>query len=221
MGLPLSESGMRGHPSTPMADANLVRILGKQVRFAGSVDLIPLQIIEKGPTAIKQALDRLVRLDRRFAVMDAVNDRNLIDIGTACSKLKLITGGSGVAMGLPVNFRRAGALNADGGLARLPKLKGAAVVLADSCSQATRRQINRMMKNFPGFQLDPLALSESRQNVETAFKVHIIRRSTGDKESFVRTAWNPNLHHPAIGRNGSGSCRPRERTEPCLGLAKK
>jgi len=165
--LPLSESGMRHHPLTPMTDANLVRFLGKQVRTPGAVDLIPLQIIEKGPPAIEQELDRLARQGRRFAVMDAVNDRNLIDIGTACSKLKLITGGSGVAMGLPENFRRVGALNADGGLTHLPKLKGAAVVLAGSCSQATRRQINRMMKNYPGFQLDPLALSEGRQNVET------------------------------------------------------
>ena len=129
---------------------------------------MPLQIIEKGPPAIEQALDRLARQGRRFAVMDAVNDRNLTDIGTACSKLRLVTGGSGVAMGLPANFRRAGALNADGGLARLPKLKGAAVVLAGSCSQATRWQISRMMKNYPGFQFDPLALSEGRQNAETA-----------------------------------------------------
>ena len=166
-GLLLSESGMRDHPLTPMTDANLVRFLGKQVRIPGSVDLIPLQIIEKGPPAIEQELDRMARQGRRFAVMDSVNNRNLIDIATACSKLKLITGGSGVAMGLPANFRRAGALNADGGLTRLPKLRGATVVLAGSCSQATRRQINRMMKNYPGFQLDPLALSEGRQNVET------------------------------------------------------
>ena len=166
-GLLLSESGMRDHPLTPMTDANLVRFLGKQVRIPGSVDLIPLQIIEKGSPAIEQELDRMARQGRRFAVMDSVNDRNLIDIATACSKLKLITGGSGVAMGLPANFRRAGALNADGGLTRLPKLRGATAVLAGSCSQATRRQINRMMKNYPGFQLDPLALSEGRQNVET------------------------------------------------------
>ena len=164
----LSESGMRHHPLTPMTDANLVRFLGKQVRIPASVDMIPLQIIEKGPTAIEQELDRLARQGRRFAVMDAVNDRNLIDIGTACSKLKLITGGSGVAMGLPENFRRAGMLNADGGLAQLPKLKGAAVVLAGSCSRITRGQISRMMENYPGFQLDPLALSEGRQYVETA-----------------------------------------------------
>jgi uncharacterized protein YgbK (DUF1537 family) len=167
-GLPLSESGMRDHPLTPMTDANLVRFLGKQVRVPGSVGLIPLQIIEKGPSAIEQALNRLARQGRRFAVVDSVNDRNLIDIGTACSKLKLITGGSGVAMGLPDNFRRAGALDADGGLARLPKLKGAAVVMAGSCSQTTRRQISRMMKNYPAFQLDPLALSEGRQNVEAS-----------------------------------------------------
>jgi uncharacterized protein YgbK (DUF1537 family) len=110
----------------------------------------------------------MARQGRQFTVVDAVNDWNLIDIGKACSKLKLITGGSGVAMGLPANFRRTGTLNVDGGLARLPKLKGAVVVLTGSCSQVTRRQINRMMKNYPGFQLDPLALSEGRQNVETA-----------------------------------------------------
>jgi uncharacterized protein YgbK (DUF1537 family) len=125
--------------------------------MTGSTDLA-LMLGKNGMTAVQyigvprpqdtlpaEATAAVVSLKSR-TVMDAVNDRNLIDIGTACSKLKLITGGSAVAMGLPANFRRAGALNADGGLAQLPKLKGAAVVLAGSCSQATRRQINRMMR---------------------------------------------------------------------------
>ena len=50
----------------------------------------------------------------RHAVVDAIADEDLMAIGTACADLPLMTGGSGVAMGLPANFRAAGLLAAAG-----------------------------------------------------------------------------------------------------------
>src|SRR3712207_226902 len=42
----LSESGMENHPLTPMRDANLVRVLGRQTD--GAVGLVPFATVEQG-----------------------------------------------------------------------------------------------------------------------------------------------------------------------------
>ena len=70
------------------------------------------------------------------AVVDTVRDEDLIAIGEAAADLPLITGGSGIALGLPANFRARGEIAAhttiwDG-------IDGAAVIVSGSCSTATR-----------------------------------------------------------------------------------
>ena len=162
----LSESSMRDHPLTPMTDSNLVRFLGKQVSRADQVGLVPYGTVDRGPDAIIESLQGLARNGKRFAVVDAIMDRHLMDIGRACADLKLVTGGSGVAMGLPENFRQTGLLTEDGGLAQLPKLEGGAVVLAGSCSLATRQQVKQMSRTQPAMALDPIALAEGTQTIE-------------------------------------------------------
>jgi uncharacterized protein YgbK (DUF1537 family) len=162
----LSDSSMRDHPLTPMTDADLVRWLGRQVRTPESVGLLPYPDVGQGAAAIRQAMEELGRGGKRFVVVDALSDRHLIDIGTACRDLKLVTGGSGVAMGLPANFRNAGLLAEYAGLAPLPELAGHVAVIAGSCSAATRAQIDSMARVFPAFKLDPLKLSQDPAAVE-------------------------------------------------------
>jgi len=99
-----------------LTDANLVRFLGHQVQDPQTVGLIAYSRVNQGPAAIKNCLQDLADHDRRFAVVDALTDDHLRKIDEACDGLKLITGGSGVAMGLPDNFRRAGKLSETGGL---------------------------------------------------------------------------------------------------------
>src|SRR3984957_2369695 len=102
----LNESGMENHPLTPMTDANLVRVLSHQTD--GTVGLVPYVTVERGSSAIRDAMTALKEQGRRYAIVDAVNDAHLVAIGAAASEHALITGGSGIAMGLPANFRRAG-----------------------------------------------------------------------------------------------------------------
>ena len=45
-----------------------------------------------------------------YAVVDALDESDLRTIGRACADLPLVTGGAGVALGLPDNFRRAALL---------------------------------------------------------------------------------------------------------------
>jgi len=94
----------------------------------------------------------------RFAVTDALNDADLKTIGAACFDLKLVTGGSGLALGLAENFRKAGMVSAhDAG--GLPSVAGYAAVLSGSCSAATLRQVAEMKRQCEWFEVDPLALA--------------------------------------------------------------
>ena len=155
----LNESGMENHPLTPMSDANLVRVLGRQTD--GAVGLVPFTTVEQGAAATRQAMMRLAEQGRRYAIVDAVTDQHLLAIGEAAAQHALITGGSGVAMGLPENFRRAGLLPARGDAASLPPMQGMAAVVAGSCSRATLGQIGLARDHVPVLELDALATPDA------------------------------------------------------------
>jgi 3-dehydrotetronate 4-kinase len=149
----LSESGMRNHPLTPMTDANLVRVLAAQTRH--KVGLVPYTIVDEGAGAMRDAFAALRAKGVRHAIVDATSDAHLRVIGEACAGLKLVTGGSGVAMGLPANLKPGAATARTGAL---PRIGGATAVIAGSCSEATLGQIAAMSQRHPALALDPLAL---------------------------------------------------------------
>lgn len=156
----LSESGMRNHPLTPMTDANLVRVLGRQTRTP--VGLVAYEAVERGAAQIRAVFDRLRAAGTRHAVVDAVTNQNLMEIGAACAELELVTGGSGVAMGLPANFRKARALGPPEDASALPPAAGHRAVLAGSCSEATLGQIERMKARRPAFFVNVLELGAGK-----------------------------------------------------------
>lgn len=135
----LSDSHMRHHPLTPMTDASLVRVLARQTRH--KVGLVALKQVQAGSTSLRAALDKLAADGVRHVVVDAVADIDLGIVGEAIGDDTLVTGGSGVALGLPAAYRRRGLLSHKSGADRLPKVEGAAAVLAGSCSAATLGQI--------------------------------------------------------------------------------
>jgi uncharacterized protein YgbK (DUF1537 family) len=155
----LNESGMENHPLTPMTDANLVRVLGRQTD--GAVGLVSFTTVEQGAAATRQAMMRMAEQGRRYAIVDAVTDQHLLAIGEAAAQHALITGGSGVAMGLPENFRCAGILPARGDAASLPPMQGMAAVVAGSCSRATLGQIGLARDHVPVLELDALATPDA------------------------------------------------------------
>jgi uncharacterized protein YgbK (DUF1537 family) len=159
-GVLLNESGMEKHPLTPMTDANLVRVLGRQTE--GTVGLVPYATVDQGAAAIRKAMTGLKEQGRRYAIVDAVSDAHLQAIGEAAENHALITGGSGIAIGLPENFRRAGKLSMLGDPGALPEVEGHAAVLAGSCSRATLFQIGRARERLPTLQLDALATPDAR-----------------------------------------------------------
>jgi uncharacterized protein YgbK (DUF1537 family) len=152
----LSDSPMKDHPLTPMRDASLVRVLGRQTRR--KVGLVALPTVRHGAAAMRAAFKALQRSGHAYAVVDAVADEDLLALGAACAELPLLTGGSGIAMGLPANFgtrKDAGSENA----AALPAAGGYAAVLSGSCSAQSNAQVAHWLKTHPAFHIDPLRLA--------------------------------------------------------------
>jgi len=149
----LSESGMQNHPLTPMSDSDLRRWLGRQVD--GPVGLVPHQTVRQGAAAIKAALADWAG-QAELVIVDAIEDEDLIRIGEAVAEAPLVTGGSGIALGLPANFARLGLLAGSGGGFR--GVAGHAIVLAGSCSTATREQVAVHAGRHPAFSLDIAAV---------------------------------------------------------------
>jgi uncharacterized protein YgbK (DUF1537 family) len=162
----LNESGMENHPLTPMTDANLVRVLSRQTE--GTVGLVPFVTVDQGAHAIRDAMTQLKERGRRYAIVDAITDAHLVSIGEAAASHALITGGSGVAMALPANFRKAGLLADAADPGALPKIDGAGAVVAGSCSRATLAQLGYARAHLPVFELDVLATPDASALSEAA-----------------------------------------------------
>ncbi|MGV8989329.1 MAG: 3-oxo-tetronate kinase [Cypionkella sp.] len=159
----LSDSPLKDHPLNPMHDANLVRVLGRQTDLP--VGLVPISTIWKGEAAVRQAFAAERAAGRRILIVDTLQDDDLRVIGAACSDMPLVTGGSGIALGLAANFVKAGKVGARKAQATMQAPKGRSVVLAGSCSVATRGQIAAARAaGLPTLALDVDALAEGRQN---------------------------------------------------------
>lgn len=153
----LGESGMRHHPLTPMTDSNLVRVLQRQTTRA--VGLIRYDVVAAGAAAIRERMEQLQTEGTHIAVVDALDNDDLIQIGAACSELPLVTAGSGVALGLPQNFRAKGLLKPHTAADDFPTVGGLRAVICGSCSQATQAQLADLIaRGTPAYAIDPLRL---------------------------------------------------------------
>jgi uncharacterized protein YgbK (DUF1537 family) len=169
---------MKDHPLTPMTDANLVRVLQPQTRHR--VGLVPLDVIARGPQAIRARFDALQAQGTRIAVLDAVSDEDLMRIGEALAGLPLVTAGSGIAMGLPANWRASGRLGAPTTADVLPPASGHQAVVSGSCSVATLGQVQRFIEQGgAAFAIDPLALARGEALVAQALSWAQSRLGTG------------------------------------------
>ena len=141
----LNESGMQNHPLTPMTDPDLRRWLAQQTKFeVGHVKAVD---VLEGSAAISKALSEEQGKGKRLIVVDATRDADLMAIGEACADLPLITGGSGVALGLPNNFRQRGLIGKEA--SQWHGESGKCAILSGSCSIATRAQLAEFGKDHP------------------------------------------------------------------------
>ena len=146
----LNESGMQNHPLTPMTDPNVLRLLAAQT--PSRIGLIRFDTITQGTEAVRRTIAELRDSSIRMAVTDTTSNRDLEILGEAVLDLRLVTGGSGLALGLrsPVTDAK----SASG--FEMPA--GQRAILAGSCSRATLSQIEQSKPFYPAFQIKPLEL---------------------------------------------------------------
>ena len=137
----LNESGMRNHPVTPMLDANLMRLTEQQSK--GKAANVSLSIVDQGPAAIRQAIEQLVIDGVTYAVPDTLTNQHLVDLGEALVDLPLVTGGSGLGMGLARAIVRKHRLSAATSMDAGAPPGGKCIILAGSTSVMTNAQVKR------------------------------------------------------------------------------
>ena len=165
----LSDSPMRHHPLTPMTDSSLVRLMAAQSKL--QVGLVSHENVAKGAESVRAAFEEARRRGDGVVVVDAITDQDLRVIGEAVAEFPLITGGSGIAIGLPENFRRAGLLQRDITAGQFEPPDGRAAILAGSCSEATRGQIKAAIEaGMSTLKLDPVDIAQGRMDVDEAIR---------------------------------------------------
>jgi 3-dehydrotetronate 4-kinase len=154
-------------------------------------------------------------------IVDAVTDRHLREIGAAAKDFALITGGSGVALGLPDNFRAAGMVAGGNAAAAMKAPAGRQAILAGSCSAATRGQVEKALAaGMPARQLDSLKLADGS---DSAAKVLAwFDAQAADKPALIYSSADPEVVGAAqarLGRERAASVVEHAMAEIARGLA--
>jgi uncharacterized protein YgbK (DUF1537 family) len=159
----LSESGMKDHPLTPMTDSDLVRVLTPQTRHR--VGLIDYATVAAGRDAVRARIDQLHADGVGIAIVDAITNNDLLELGPAIADLRLVTAGSGVAIALPANW----GFHPSPDAAALPAATGLQAIVSGSVSVATNTQVAEFHRTGrPSFQVDPLRIAAGQDVVTEA-----------------------------------------------------
>jgi 3-dehydrotetronate 4-kinase len=201
----LNESGLEHHPLTPMTDPNLVRFLQRQAK--GKVGLLRYDVVRGGVEAVREARSRLREEGVSIAIADAISEADLMTIAAACADDLLFSGGSGLALGLPENFRRKGLLPYADNASILPAIHGGEAVLAGSCSRATQAQVEYWQRAAkPSFRIDAFALADGQDVVVAAVEFAENHHADGPVLIYATsTAEEIELVHKKLGSAKSGA----------------
>jgi len=147
----LCDSGMRHHPVNPMTDSSLIRLMDQQSR--GTTGLVPYSTIEAGAKQVIAAYANLKNEGKRYAVVDAFRAEHLEVLGESVRELTLVTGGSGLAVGIAKNWSAQLSDQSAAKEAGKP-VAGKTVILSGSCSQMTNLQVANYKQEAPSFALE-------------------------------------------------------------------
>ena len=124
--------------------------------------------ISGGPSEIRKAFEQLQKEHVAIAVTDVLNDGHLYILGEAVKDFKLITGGSGIALGLPSQLKSHKNHKEETTVHKLPEVLGKELILSGSCSEMTLAQVNEFSKKYCTLKLNPVELAESNSALDNA-----------------------------------------------------
>ncbi len=213
----LNESGMQHHPLTPMTDPNILRLLRAQTKL--KIGLIRLHNVRAGTEAIASAFTVAKKEGVQIALTDATTNEDLAALAAAAHDLKLITGGSGLALMLGQNF----GLNVNAAVELTSKIGPVRrAILAGSCSQITLRQIELAKQTMPHLRITPIDLAETFE--ETLRSTIDWTRSQKSWPLLIYTSAGPEdlgATHVRIGRQAAGELCERFLAKLALALAEE
>jgi len=156
----LSESSMRHHPLTPMSDANLVRVLGRQCRLPIGSLMTP--DVDAGVDAVRARLKSLQAKGPCIIVADALLDRHIDVLGSACEDHRFLTGGAALGGAVAKARRRLTANSCvETDVEMFPHSEGPVAILSGSCSASTIEQLRNVAGLVAGRFVDPLRIAEN------------------------------------------------------------
>ncbi|TWU45139.1 hypothetical protein Q31b_03100 [Novipirellula aureliae] len=202
-GVPLSESGMRNHPLNPMTDSNLVRVL--QAQTSHSVGWLSTHGKSANPNASR-------------IIVDAITDDDLRAVADIASSERLLTGGSAIAR----YWADAAQIRCSGGPTETRSTdhdKGPCVILAGSCSDATRTQVAEFEQTHPVLHLNVADTANIESIAGMALKWcsnHWNRQ--GDQPPVVLISSAENSQAVDAARQQWGEREAAERTEAIFAL---
>ena len=165
-GVLLEESPMRNHPLTPMTESSLLRLMDAQTAYGASA-LVPLKTVRAGGSRLRSELEQLEEQGCRYLVTDAETDEDLACIAGAVTDMPVITGASGIGATLPAQLAARDLLKPKTADPAMPATAGGAVVLAGSCSTATRAQVARFSRMAASFRIDPLSKEAPSDDIDS------------------------------------------------------
>jgi uncharacterized protein YgbK (DUF1537 family) len=122
-----------------------VRVLERQLPAGNRrrVGLISHQHVAAGAEQVRERMADLQSQGCSLAIADAITNDDLACLGAAAADLPLVCGGSGLAIGLPRNWR----IMPSGTAERLPPVGGLRAIVSGSCSTATNAQVSHFIDN--------------------------------------------------------------------------
>lgn len=157
----LSDSPMKDHPLTPMRESSVLKMIESQGN--GKAGLLPANIIEKGVKTTVQSLNKLQQ-EYRYVVADTLSEGHLRTLGSSVADFRLVTGGSGLAIGLGKEFESMGGRLRDA-QNLIKGLKAQTLLISGSCSSMTQRQVAAYSVNHPVHELNVDKLVSGEQDV--------------------------------------------------------
>ena len=147
----LSDSPMRNHPITPMLDSKLERLMEGQ--FKGKSEHIFSSDMAKGAEHVLSMVEKFKAEDVQYLIVDILDEEDLETTAQATEDFPLVTGGSGLALGIAHLFNQHLGRPNEEAVSFVPK-KDRAVVIAGSCSSQTNAQVDYYKDKAPSLRID-------------------------------------------------------------------
>jgi uncharacterized protein YgbK (DUF1537 family) len=147
------------------------------------------ETVAQGAEAISRAFDDLLARGVRHAIVDALTDGDLSAIAQGAWGKALLTGGSGIADGVPAICKATGQSQSDPAGA-FPQVRGPSLILAGSCSAATNAQVAAFeAEGGRSYRVDPLTLATQPDAAAEASAW--VRQNLGEQPVLVYSTARP------------------------------